>query len=160
MKVRVRDFFPPGFEYEKSCKSFIGTVSAAVVYSFIFLTNYARERSRLFYTVTDMGTGEVRKTLREGAQMAPFSEVIGYSFVMFIVVFVVVIYTMILQCLYYREGSKSIYLAKRLPDKWFAWRTCFTAPLIGLFIGLFVMGLMLAIYYGVYIGFTPAQCLP
>lgn len=58
------------------------------------------------------------------------------------------------------RGSRSIYLMRRLPDRWELWRRCLGLPLLGA--GLFLLE-ALALWLldlGIYWCLTPRQCLP
>ena len=60
---------------------------------------------------------------------------------------------------YHRQGSKSIYLMRRLPSKLELHRRCLTLPIAGILIALLTAFLLLLIYYAVYMNVTPAECL-
>ena len=48
------------------------------------------------------------------------------------------------------RGSRSIYLMRRLPDRWELWRRCLTLPLIGLAAALVIALGLSAVYFWVY----------
>lgn len=48
------------------------------------------------------------------------------------------------------QGSRSIYLMRRLPDRWELWRRCLTLPLAGLAAALVIALGLSAVYFRVY----------
>ena len=61
---------------------------------------------------------------------------------------------------YYRQGSMSIYLMKRLPNGREYHRRNFSFVLILAAVSLAVMVVMSLTHYGMYLLFTPKGCLP
>ena len=59
---------------------------------------------------------------------------------------------------HYRE-SKSIYLMRRLSDPWELHRRCLTLPVVGVGLALLVAFVLLMLYFAVYMGVTPEECL-
>ena len=59
----------------------------------------------------------------------------------------------------FRNGSKSHYLMRRLPDKWEHHRRCLALPLLAILAGLVLIPILIAVYYAIYLHFTPEQCL-
>lgn len=59
----------------------------------------------------------------------------------------------------YYQGSKSIYLMRRLPDPWERWRLCLTLPALSLLLIVLVLGVMLLLTFAIYLFFTPESAL-
>lgn len=59
----------------------------------------------------------------------------------------------------FRRGSRSIYLMRRLPDRWELARRCLTIPLVLILGAVVLTVVLLALYYAIYLWGTPAQCL-
>lgn len=57
------------------------------------------------------------------------------------------------------RGSRSIYLMRRLPDRWELARRCLTIPLVLILGAVVLTAALLALYYAIYLWGTPAQCL-
>lgn len=55
----------------------------------------------------------------------------------------------------FTRGSRSLYLMKRLPDRWELLRRCVTLPLLGTLVTLLAMALTTAFLYGGYCLFLP-----
>ena len=60
----------------------------------------------------------------------------------------------------HRHGSMSVYLMRRLPDRWEYLRRCWTVPLLGIAAAAALAALLAAMYSLIYIYCTPAAFLP
>jgi uncharacterized membrane protein YqhA len=60
---------------------------------------------------------------------------------------------------YYYQNSKSIYLMKRLPDKFELHRRCIILPVMAALSCAVIAFLVLLLYFGHYMLFTPDACL-
>lgn len=60
---------------------------------------------------------------------------------------------------YFYKESRSIWLMRRLPDRWELHIRCLTVPLAILLAGAVLCAVQLAIYRYVYITFTPPECV-
>jgi len=92
--------------------------------------------------------------------MPPFAEMISGYLNGFYVLAGSMIIAILLNYRYHRKNSKSVYIMKRLPDRWEFHKRCLTLPFIGMILAIVAAGVMGLIYYGLYIYATPAQCLP
>ncbi len=61
---------------------------------------------------------------------------------------------------YHTRDSMSIYLMKRLPNRWELHRRCWTVPLLASLAELLLMGLMIFLCWLLYRYTTPEGCLP
>lgn len=61
---------------------------------------------------------------------------------------------------YHFQGSKSVYLMRRLPGRYELPHRCFAIPAAGAVGAMALLGLLTVCYYAVYLLCTPAQCLP
>ena len=59
----------------------------------------------------------------------------------------------------FRNGSKSYYLMRRLPDKWEYHRRCLALPLAATLAGLVLIPVLMGLFYVLYLHATPEQCL-
>ena len=97
--------------------------------------------------------------IMEGAIMPRFTELLKDTMDGFLMFFGVMLVMIIMHYMTYYKDSKSIYLMKRLPDKWEMYRRCVVVPLVAIFIQIITGAACLLLYYGIYLFFTPAQCL-
>ena len=60
----------------------------------------------------------------------------------------------------FSQGSKAVYLMRRLPDRWEYPRRCFALPLLTLLLGMALTVLVLLACWGLYTHFTPEYAIP
>lgn len=156
-KIRIDRLFPPGYDYQKTCRRLLLYWGLATGYSFLFFMRYHSAYERLYVWV--FRDGKNVRVLRDAAKIEPFWELAGSYFVLFFILCIMLVFEAALQYFSYQEGSRSILLIKRLPDKTYLFRTCLLGPLLGMGIVLLTAAVLALIYYAVYIGGTPPQCL-
>ena len=154
---KLGKYTPPGIKFSDRFKYTLWYWGIAVGWSCSYLIKYMTARSNLYeYVLSGL-------VLREGAVMPKFSMLVQegmdsrygfWGFYWLMVVMIVVNY------LHYYQGSKSIYLMRRLPDKWELHRRNVIMPLVALGIGALTQLALWMLYYGIYLTCTPAQCLP
>ena len=74
----------------------------------------------------------------------------------------VAIAAIILAISYYRgfsQESQSLYLMRRLPDRWEYHRRCLALPLMTILAGLVSIPILIGLFYAIYLHATPEQCL-
>ncbi len=150
-------YTPPGIEFTKQMTICLTGISAAFGWSWSFLVKYLTARGELFERTM---TGLV---VRDGAMMQDFWNLVHEdmdSLDGFLVFYLVMIGLMVYYYLYYYQGSKSIYLMQRLPDRWEIHRRNVTLPLVAIVLGILTEIVVLLLYYAIYMMCTPAQCLP
>lgn len=147
------DFAPPGIGTDKELGRFILWLVVAWFFSFGFFKNYAEARALLYHV---QGT---RRVLIEGAVMTDFSVLLGDSLQCFGFLSILLLSVVIWHYLYYRQGSKSIYLMKRLPNRWEIHKRAWTLPLLAIAVTLMAAFLVLLFYFEIYMIATPKQCI-
>ena len=60
---------------------------------------------------------------------------------------------------YYHQGSKSIYLMRRLPDRRQWHRSCLVQPTLRILLVIGIMAVLLLVFYAVYMNQVPEGCL-
>ena len=154
MKINLSRYAPPGFELRTELQFFIAGMALATLHSLSFLTRFAHAKSDLYGRI---GTD---RYLLPGAVMPDFHTLVGKALIGFLVlaiwwilVFVSAHYG------YHFAGSKSIYLMRRLPDRWELHRRCWTLPLLVVLLCLLTATILFLVYYGIYMAATPKECL-
>ena len=100
------------------------------------------------------------RTLRPGAVMVSFASLIEDRF-MLVPFFWVFMGLEVWDCYdYHKKATKSIYLMRRLPDKWDLHRRCWGRPVIYCILSLLAVAAMTILYFLAYLAFTPWECLP
>lgn len=131
----------------------------AVCATFAFFTDYINAWNRL-YTLVDLRAPHPPRELIPGAVIAPFEALIYGKFYWFPIYWFCLLME-VFDCYgSFRRGSRSIYLMRRLPDKWELHRRCWGRPLIFFVQSLALMACLTAFYFLIYLVFTPKGCLP
>ncbi len=158
--------FPPGYDGENEYKRIRLFFGIAIGWSFQFFFRYYDAYKDLFYDVSHMSyTGYGSMGLQDGdllpnAKIEPFMEILGSSMLFFVPLILSILVAGAVHYMYYSQGSKAILLVRRLPDRHYIWKTCVLGPIIGLLVSFITMGVLLGIYYWIYMTVTPAVCLP
>ena len=146
---------PPGMN-TKAEKTFF--VSYCILYFtfklFSFATEYIRARSFLYERVNG------KWVLRENALIADFGETVFFNYKAFALFCLVLLGFVLYRYIYYRQGSMSIYLMKRLPQKNEIHVRAIKIPLIMLVLGALFILLTFLLFFASYVVFTPKVCLP
>ena len=151
-KINVDRLVPLGLDGRKTGYGICGAVFSSWVYSWTtFLVWYARERSSLF----DL----VRKTLLPDRMMEDFYTIWDGTLFLFGLTAFCMLPLALWHYWYHFRESRSIYLMRRLPDRWDLWRRCLTLPLLGLTACLVLAVMNTLLFYAVYHVFTPEPCL-
>ena len=145
MKFKLGKYMPPGHSFRVQGTTWLLGVVFSVVYSFRFLDEYQIQQRKLNPGNT-MGD--------PGVFMKPFWEMLGSSLNAFYVVALLMLLFVFWNLHSFYEGSKSIYLMKRIPKKEL-YRRIFTLPLATALAALGLAGIMMLIYWGVYCGMAP-----
>lgn len=150
-----QDYIPPGFPFSTEQTYFTAGMLCAVLYSLRFVLDYWNARCALFRE--DRLTGEW--VLEEGARIAPFSEILGSALTGFLILACSMLFFAVLHYQSHFHGSRSIYLMRRLPDRWELHRRCLAGPALGILLCTAAAGVFLLLYWTVYRVATPQECL-
>ena len=150
---KLTKFVPAGIDYRQEIRWIGLAFLISLIYSLSFFVTLLDQYDRLFERV-----GEVRYLI-EGAMMPDFSELLGTRLIGFYVIPVGMLILMGYHYFYHYLGSKSIYLMRRLPNRWTLLKRCVTLPVIAILVSLGIAFVLLLIYYGIYHLATPASCL-
>lgn len=155
MKFDIGKYFPAGYEYKAELWTLGGWLIGSVIYSFSFFLNYYRAYMKLFFY--DRINEEF--ILKEGVFMERFSLLSDGIFRGFYLGVLLLGILAICHYTYYYQGSKSIYLMKRLPDRKMLLKSCICVPVV---LGIFSVVLMTVLslfYFGFYTWVTPEECI-
>ena len=153
MKIDLSRQVPPGLPLAHHGRLAAIGGAAAALYSGSFLFRYAAAYNALYI----WSRGE--RKLVENAMMPSFIRLIDGAFLGFAVLAVCILAMVIYHYAYHYQGSKSIYLMRRLPSRWELHRRCWTLPVLELLGCLAGVLVLLLAYFAVYQCFTPTQCL-
>ena len=166
-KIISSQLFPPGYDGERELKKICIVYGAAVVWSFQFFYRYYDAYKDLFYNARTMilsdrylGMGLEHGDLLPGAKIQSFGDILSWSLLFFLLLILEIVTAGVMHYLYYRQGSRTILLIRRLPDRKYLWKTCGLGPMLAMAVCLVTIGVLLGLYYWIYVTMTPAVCLP
>lgn len=154
MKLNLYKLTPPGTDIPKYKNKLRLALYICIAVSQTYWFRYFQCRSWLF----------VNGKLVAGRTMEPFWEVFSvngsYPYVLpYAAAVLMMLWWMLTFYRSFYQDSKSIFLMKRLPDRWELARRCVTVPLLcmGIFIALLLVHI--AVFYVGYLLFTPKSTL-
>ncbi len=156
--INFNKLAPCGFELKYELRLFLWGMVVSILYGNLFFIRLYNTWYELFEQGWEDGKW-VTKGVREGAIMRNFPELLDKALFGFLIVAICMMVFIIIHYGFHYQGSKSIYLMKRLPDKWELHRRCITLPLVGIGICLITAFLLLLLYYAVYMIVTPPECI-
>ena len=147
---------PPDRDARQEAARFLRGLGGGAALAWVwFLSRYWSARSELF--VVKNG----RRVLSEGRMMPELPEIIGISF---LGLWAVLLWAAVTAALHYaghyREGSRPVYLMRRLPDRWEYHRRCLTIPGTVALLAAALIPVFLMLFYVIYMNCTPEACLP
>lgn len=146
---------PPGMELKVEIKTFAWGMVLSIFYStFYYFSKYVEAYNELFEY---MGG---KLVLNVNAVMPNFRALLGHSFIGFLFLSVIMVGFIVYHYIYYRQGSMSIYLMKRLPKKYEIHKRALTLPMMVLLICAVTVFILLMTYFVFYMLATPKACLP
>lgn len=158
-KLRIREqmekYYPPGRELKKDLCFYRIGLWCAVGYSCLFTVEYKMS----WYSLHTFGKNG-KLVVIDGAMMPSFAEMVSGYLNGFYLLAILMLEAILFNYWYHRKGSKSVYIMKRLPNPWEYHKRCITLPLLGAINAIIMAGLMMLVYYGIYMHNTPAQCMP
>lgn len=153
MKLDLARHAPLGFNLRHERQFFVTGMVCAVLYSFTFPYRYANALTQLYrYEGT-------KRVLPADAAMPDFSVLLDTALVGFFILALCMLALIPYHYAYHYQGGRSIYLMRRLPNRWELHRRCLTLPLLAVALCLLAAFMLLLIYFGVYMAITPEICL-
>lgn len=155
MRIDLSRHVPPGFPLKPELQFYFTYLIIQVIVNLIlFFSRYHDARERLYWK------NGLDRTLMPEAVMPDLVAVLQDTALYFFLVLILCMPLFaVIHYVYHRQGSKSIYLMRRLPDRRELHRRCLTLPLAGLVLCVLAFLLLLLVFYWVYMTFTPEQCL-
>lgn len=154
----LKHYAPPGMNLQPELCCLIFGIGTSILYSMTFLVRYFEQREALY-------ARHGNATLMEGVVMNDFYVLLGldgtYSNVLtgFMITAIVMITTIPLYYVYYRQGSKSIYLMKRLPNRGEIHKRALVLPIAAVLCCAAAAFLITMLYFTLYMLGTPAVCI-
>lgn len=146
-------FVPPGMAMGGELSAFGIGMFLSFCYSGGFLIRFFQALEDLYV----YSHGE--RTLIPGAVMPPFYALFGHTWLGYYLVLLCMLGYGIYHVLYYRQGAASIYLMRRLPDRFAYIRCTWTSTVCAVLLCLLAAALCLLLSYGIYHWGTPDGCI-
>ena len=153
-RLDLEKYAPPGANFKQQKDFFITGNIISLLGSLYFFVEYFNEYQKLFDY-----DGE-KNVLIEGLKMPDFPLILDKFLVGFLIMAVcMMFYVFFYYIYYYQNGSKSIYLMKRLPKRFEIHKRAWILPLFYTALCL-TIGFLLAVFYlCFYLIVTPQDCL-
>lgn len=155
MKIDLSRHVPPGLEPRPQLRVLSWGLALSLGYSAFFFGRFADAKDMLY---TGNGLSGKRRLL-PGAIMEDFAFLLDGALDGFLVSALCMLAFGVYYYLYHHQGSKSVYLMRRLPQPWERHRRCLALPLSCACLALLAAFFVLLAYYWYYMVNTPAQCL-
>ena len=152
-KIDLSRYAPLGINVRSEWLGYAAGLVVAIVYSMIYLLRYFNARQNL-YEWTLKGW-----QLRDGAIMPDFAALMEGMLLVFAVIALTMLGLAAYHYIYHRIDTKSYYVMRRLPSRWELHKRCLTLPVAGLLICGAAALIVILIYYWIYMGCTPKECL-
>lgn len=153
MKYKLEDYLPVGANWRQELKWVAVCLMGSLLFSFTYLLRLYEHYNRLFDTVGQM------RFLREGAVMPDFAVLLGRSLGGFALSVLCAGVLLAYHYAYHFQGSKSIYLMRRLPQRGELLRRCCALPAASALLAVFTAMAVLLLYFRLYHFITPQDCL-
>ncbi|MBO5352843.1 MAG: hypothetical protein J6A77_06050 [Lachnospiraceae bacterium] len=150
----MKRFAPPGMDTDRQINGYLTGLFLMLLFSVDYFVRYQNAWRGLFYWPEE---GE--KILIPGAVMPDFSEMLGESLRGFFLYCLILLAAVVWNYLYYYQGSRSIYLMKRLPNPMERHKRAWVLPLLAVGLTLAAAFVVLVLYFEFYMIVTPKQCI-
>lgn len=157
MVICMEEYFiknlPPGMNLAEE-RNFvkIGLVLSGLI-SFLDVIVYFTELSNLYQYRAG------RRILDVTRKMSDFAEIFQRFPIGFAILAVCMLGFAVYHYVYYYRGSKSIYLMRRLPNRWEIHRRAWSYPLRVILLCVLCVVVLFWLYFGLYLWITPNECI-
>lgn len=154
-RIDWKNWAPPGRDARGEAVNALGCLAVITLLAWVqFVIRYMSAWERLFLWENGV------RVLRTGVKMQDLHEIIGATPLVFWVQIGLAAVTAARHYAdHYREGSRPVYLMRRLPDRWEYHRRCLAIPAATAAATVVLLVLSLVLFYGAYMLFTPAACV-
>ena len=146
---------PPGLDWWTEVKWAVSGLAVGALWSLVaFFYQFSNACRRLYDWVGG------KSVLVESRTIDPFPELLVQAMAGLLLGMLLTIPLACYHYAYYYLGSRSIYVMRRLPDRWELWRRCLTVPALLAVLCLGAIELLTILYFLVFLLLTPPPCLP
>ena len=155
MKPDLSRLYPLGWPWQRELRYTGLALGFAALYAFFRFVFPMQQAINQLYQLQGQ-----KRVLIPGAVVPPFPALYQGAAAGFVLVALCLILLPIFHYRWHYQGSRSIYLMRRLPNRWELHRRCLALPLAALAIcPVLALALRLACF-GIYLALTPDGCLP
>ena len=147
---------PPNVEAGRMAGIIRGTLLGAVFGGGIL---FACRYGSAYQSLMEWDPVRNRSVVREGARMLPFWQTMEPALVLMALLALGALLSAAVLYASYYQGGRSIYLMRRLPQKYEMLKRCLSVPAAVILLTLATAFLLLMTYYWIYCAVTPKQCL-
>lgn len=153
MRIDFTRYAPPGINAKSERNVFLGGVAGALLFSCFYFVRLQDALAALYHID---GKSQV---LIPGVIMKDFAELIDNCFLGFFMMALCFLILIGYHYAYHYRYSKSIYLMRRLPNRWELHRRCLAIPVMAAVSYMLIAFMVLVIYFAIYMAKTPEVCL-
>ena len=155
MKINLNRFVPLGIDGVTEGKWILTGLGASAIAALVnFSVRYSDAHAQLYRQGMGM------KKLIPGRVIASFPQILLGCDIGFILLCIAMVMLAAYHYTYHSQGSKAIYLMRRLPSRFELHIRCLGLPVAGAVSAMALLGLLTVLFYLIYYFCTPAQCLP
>jgi len=147
-------FCPPGYVWQQERRVLCILWVGSLLFSFIYPVRLVNAYTGLF-SYTDEGI----RYIPEGVLMDSFGVIVEGCLYGFLITACLPVLFVLYRYFHFYQGSKSIYLMRRLREKSLRWKNCLIVPVLESLISLLIGFLLCLLYMGLYLLVTPKECL-
>ncbi|MBR2046680.1 MAG: hypothetical protein IJ958_11210 [Agathobacter sp.] len=151
--IWMKDYAPPGIHLSKEISYWFLILGVCTGWCGIFPFRYVENLNSLY----EIRAG--KRYLMENSFMPSFDFLTNGLFEVFSIAIAFSIFMIVYHYYYHNQGSKMMYLMRRLPNKWEVHIRCIILPVVGAVISIIYMFVLRMLFYTIYILCTPPQCL-
>lgn len=147
--------FPLGWPWNNEVMGAAGAEGISALTAFVlFAHRFGQATDRLY-----SGTGPERH-LVPGAFVPAYPQVLGNAMILFGVTALALALLSIAHFLFHRQGARSDYLMRRLPQRWELAKRCLAGTAVLLAATALIAALLFVLFFICYLALTPAGHLP
>ena len=151
--IWMENYAPPGIQLSKEMNYWKLVMAICTCWCLQFPFRYVQELNGLY----EIRAG--KKYLMDNVFMPGFELISMGLFEVFSIAIAFSVCMLVYHYNYHNQGSRIMYLMRRLPNKWEVHIRCITLPVITVVISVVYMHMLRMIFYAIYILCTPPQCL-
>ena len=149
--------FPMGWPWSSEVMGAAGAVGLSALISFVLFVYRFGSAVDDLYT---RGFYSWERELIPGVLIPPYPQVLGGCLIFFAVTALALALLPAAHFLYHRQGARSDYLMRRLPQRWELARRCLGGSALLLAVTALTAALLFVLFFICYLAFTPAGHLP